>query len=263
MENIVYIKIGTENKIVELEEGFFRIICMYVKNPMEQAHWWERYKYYNELKKVVNQLVLLVSTGQLKKVILETVFSKRLEEQIKFRKLFLFLEEYHAPGNLSEEILGLFIMRGYRNNKWDCLEELIVELPQEEFISRDLEEALSEWIHLLSPTLNYLTIISDSGEQYEDLEQQLYEETGLMLQSVKDKKQLEVWGKNKKQHKGSKSLWLDLNVTKVNYRAVPRNCIYFDANNQKEKARTLGIKRPDVSYMSVMKFLDTIVDNIV
>lgn len=110
---------------------------------------------------------------------------------------------------------------------------------------------------LLAPyfsRINHVNLITDEPQSYEDFTEYLYEEYGIPTACAR---RLEKsWGR------AGKTVILDARRDyKIPWTAIPEGACYVDFWSVEEKRLYLAKMRRDVRYMSVVKFLDTLVKN--
>ncbi len=160
-------------------------------------------------------------------------------------------------GRLPPEILLQKIL-----SQAPCLEYLIFighggncregELGEEAF--REERQML---FRLLAPYLarvNHFTLVSDQPEGYEEFADYIYEEYGIPT----------AYAQGIGQQFGKKGKTVVLDMRKegaVTCQGIPPRAVYVDFWSNEEKRKALEEERGDVRYLSVVKFLDTLVKN--
>ena len=109
---------------------------------------------------------------------------------------------------------------------------------------------------LLSPYLariNHFTLVTDRPEGYEEFTDYIYDEYGIPTAAVAKME----WPLGK----DGRTVILDMGKgKKAAFEAIPHRAFYMDFWSEDEK-RELAEKRGDIIYISVAKFLDTLVKN--
>lgn len=102
--------------------------------------------------------------------------------------------------------------------------------------------------------INHVNLVTDEPEVYEELAEYMYEEFGIPTAYMG---RLE-----KRMGREGKTVILDAREDyKIPWTAIPEGACYVDFWSVDEKRIFLGRMRRDVRYMSVVKFLDTLVKN--
>ena len=123
------------------------------------------------------------------------------------------------------------------------------------------EEAFREerqiLFRLLEPYLarvNHFTLVTDRPEGYEEFTDYIYEEYGIPSAFMRKMEQ--------RSGKDGKTVVLDTRrEVCIPYPEIPRRAVYMDFWSVEDKRRQLEKMRGDVRYLSVVKFLDTLVKN--
>ncbi len=230
-------------------------------------------------------------TEQVVSLILESVKQQEAQRKMKISGLIIFDEEAHLEKNSAhrkndDKTSGI---------EMDLVDDLLDNIPTVDAI-HDFEQSLhddrkpdqvSHYVYQLKENLNKLVIVSKDPDQYEELLEEIYMETGLIGTVVEELREVQrpnppenleriqsetVCNElNKAQnventHQSSRRcgrnqgicVILDLcGKLKWKYRTLPSNGIYIDVYSQKEMERAVAIKRPDITYVSVAKFLDS------
>lgn len=250
MNRLIFISIDKENCIKEVKWRELYICGVKLKKQEPPRHIWEKWKQAREKNRMA---------AEIKKIMKEEPFTEvyaRTEHRGQTQELLgeygpRFLEKEEQAGLLMEYVLGKI--------KLGELEEVVLD-------DGGLGGAVcgEDWMNGLWESLNYFTVITKNPEDYEELGRHIYEETGLMLQFVREAGRLAGQMANRRYRGKGKSLWIDLgDGTDAAYRSIPGNCHYIDMAGSREKERYLAVKRPDVSYYSFVKFLDTILSSTV
>ncbi len=143
-----------------------------------------------------------------------------------------------------------------------CLEYLVyigsgTEHREGAFGEEDFREERQMLYRLFQPYLarvNHFTVVTDRPEGYEEFTEYLYEEYGIPASNVR--KMDNQFGKAGRTviidgRKGYEPPW----------QIIPQRASYVDLWSMNEKRRQAEKKRGDVKYISVVKFLDTLVKN--
>lgn len=121
----------------------------------------------------------------------------------------------------------------------------------------DLWEEKQRIRELLAPyfsRINHVNLVTDAAQAYEDFAEYIYEEYGIPTACGR---RLE-----KRLGREGKTVILDGRRNyKIPWGAIPEGACYVDFWSVEEKGLLLGKMRRDVRYMSVVKFLDTLVKN--
>ncbi len=123
------------------------------------------------------------------------------------------------------------------------------------------EEAFREeremLFRLLDPYLtrvNHFTLVTDCPEGYEEFADYIYEEYGIPTAAAKEMCQ--------QSGKRGKTVVLDARKEGgAPCQALPQRAVYVDFWSSGKKRKALEAERGDVRYLSVVKFLDTLVKN--
>lgn len=250
MKRIMYFSMGKENRITEAEWKDVHIAGVRLQKQETELPLLEKIKRRYGRKKMLAVIRKLLSEESY----MGTYVKPGQEEET---------ETYlggTAPDMLNtleqRELLMAYL---WDREKVHYLEEVILDTQEDgESVQNQ------EWFAGIWKNLNYFTVITENPEAFEGLEKLIYEDTGLMLQYAKEVRKLEPQLANRRYHRSRKCLWLDFGARPLGaYRCMPQNCIYVDGNSSVEKERYLSVKRPDVSYFSFMKFLDTILSGTV
>ncbi len=134
-----------------------------------------------------------------------------------------------------------------KEEKWD----------EGSFRGAELWEEKQRMRELLTPyfsRINHVNLVTDEPQAYEDFAEYMYEEYGIPTACAR---RLEKrWGRE------GKTVILDgRRDYKIPWMAIPEGACYVDFWSMEEKCLFLGKMRRDVRYMSVVKFLDTLVKN--
>lgn len=127
----------------------------------------------------------------------------------------------------------------------------------EYFRGAELWEEKQRMKELLEPyfsRMNHVNLVTDEPQAYEDFIEYIYEEYGIPTACAH---RLEKrWGRE------GKTVILDgRRDYKIPWTEIPEGACYVDFWSVEEKRTYLGKMRRDVRYMSVVKFLDTLVKN--
>lgn len=121
----------------------------------------------------------------------------------------------------------------------------------------ELYEEKQRLRELLAPyfsRINHANLVTDEPYAYHDFAEYMYEEYGIPTACAS---RLE-----KRQGREGKTVILDgRRDYKIPWTAIPEGACYVDFWSVEEKSLFLGKMRRDVRYMSVVKFLDTVVKN--
>lgn len=250
MKRIMYFSMGKENRITEAEWKDVHIVGVRLQKQETQIPLWERIKRRYGRKKMLADIRKLLGeepyTG---------IFVKPGQEKETETYLGSIMPDTLNPLEQRELLMAYL----WDKEKVHYLEEVILDtLEDGESVQNQ------EWFAGIWNNLNYFTVITENPEAFEGLEKLIYEDTGLMLQYAEDVRRLEPQLANRRYHRSRKCLWLDFSGKPLGaYRCMPRNCIFVDGNSSVEKERYLSVKRPDISYFSFMKLLDTILSGTV
>lgn len=250
MKRIMYFSMGKENRITEAEWKDVHIAGVRLQKQETELPLWEKIKRRYARKKMLADIRKLLSEESY----MGTYVKPGQEEETQ---TYLGGTAPDMLNTLEQRELLMAYLRD--REKVHYLEEVILDTQEDgESVQNQ------EWFAGIWKNLNYFTVITENPEAFEGLEKLIYEDTGLMLQYAKEVRKLEPQLANRRYHRSRKCLWLDFGARPLGaYRCMPRNCIYVDGNSSVEKERYLSVKRPDVSYFSFMKFLDTILSGTV
>lgn len=140
----------------------------------------------------------------------------------------------------------------YRNNYWE--EDLTEENEMEKSDMEEEWKELDRLLHRYLPRINHFTMVTDRIAGYADFTEHIYDEYGIPAAYMQ---QLE-----KRCGREGRTVILDgrRNYT-IPYSVIPTGAVYVDFWSVEQKRKTLEKMRRDISYMSVVKFLDTIAKN--
>lgn len=179
-------------------------------------------------------------------------------------------EDYYLQPELArkldipEKLPPQCLMRGLFR-QIPCLEYLFYigdraaenESEEGRFRGAELWEEKQRMRELLAPyfsRINHVNLVTDEPQAYEELVEYMYEEYGIPTASLS---RLE-----KRLGREGKTVILDGRRNyKIPWTAIPEGACYVDFWSVEEKCLFLAKMRRDVRYMSVVKFLDTLVKN--
>lgn len=118
---------------------------------------------------------------------------------------------------------------------------------------------------LLCRNINKMTIVSKNPEYYEAYLEEILYETGLIVECVENLTSTAYLIESKshtvhdydKRHGNGRNLILHLGEEKIPIRMLPLESIFLDIGFGSKYEREIQIKRPDITYYSMAKFLDT------
>lgn len=140
----------------------------------------------------------------------------------------------------------------YRNNYWE--EDLTEENAMEKSDMEEEQNMLCRLLHKYLPRINHFTVVTDRIAGYADFTEHIYDEYGIPAAYMQ---QLE-----KRCGRDGRTVILDGRRNyAIPYSVIPTGAVYVDFWSVEQKRKTLEKMRRDISYMSVVKFLDTIAKN--
>lgn len=126
-----------------------------------------------------------------------------------------------------------------------------------------------ELLPFICQNLNKLSIITDSPFDYEEILEQIFDDTGLIADCsesfVGDTREMEESQEEKPYYKRQKYLAERTLIVFADYKEkLPvhlfcKNSTFFHITFDKKTEREITVKRPDIQYFSISNFLDTIV----
>ena len=126
-----------------------------------------------------------------------------------------------------------------------------------------------ELLPFFCQNLNKLSIITDSPFDYEEVLEQIFDDTGLIADCsesfVGDTREMEESQEEKPYYKRQKYLAERTMILFADYKEkLPvhlfcKNSTFFHTTFDKKTEREITVKRPDIQYFSISNFLDTIV----
>lgn len=153
------------------------------------------------------------------------------------------IEEKFPPEILLEKVLAGVPC-------WECL----FYIGSRENTDQEEPYMLRRLLERYLPRINHFTLITDRIMDYEDFTQDIYDEYGIPTAYME---RLE-----KRCSRAGRTVILDGRRSHtIPCSIVPSEAVYVDLWSVEQKKKTLEKMRRDVSYMSVVKFLDTIVKN--
>lgn len=118
----------------------------------------------------------------------------------------------------------------------------------------DETKMLAQLLQSYLARINHFTMITDTIEGYEEFAENIYEEYGIPTACMERME--------KRCGKEGRTVILDgRRDYRIPYPVIPSGAVYVDFWSVEEKRLTLEKMRRDVRYVSVVKFLDTIVKN--
>lgn len=140
----------------------------------------------------------------------------------------------------------------YRNNYWE--EDLTEENAMDKSDMEEEQNMLCRLLHKYLPRINHFTVVTDRIAGYADFTEHIYDEYGIPAAYMQ---QLE-----KRCGRDGRTVILDGRRNyAIPYSVIPTGAVYVDFWSVEQKRKTLEKMRRDISYMSVVKFLDTIAKN--
>lgn len=113
------------------------------------------------------------------------------------------------------------------------------------------QEMLWELLEPYFPRINHVNVISDKVWEYEEFGEYIYNEYGIPMAGASK------LGKNL--GRDGRTVILDgKREYKIPWSAIPKDAVYVDLWSMREKRELLAKFRRDIKYLSVVKFLDTI-----
>ena len=126
-----------------------------------------------------------------------------------------------------------------------------------------------ELLPFICQNMNKLSIITESPFEYEEILNQIFNDTGLIADCsesfVDDTREMEESQEEKPYYKRQKYLAERTIVLFADYKEkIPihsfyKNSTFFHITFDKKTEREITVKRPDIQYFSISNFLDTIV----
>ncbi|MBR6770295.1 MAG: hypothetical protein IKM28_03510 [Lachnospiraceae bacterium] len=153
------------------------------------------------------------------------------------------------------------LMLDERLPSFGLLQRLLRQITRwEHLIYIGVEEEWDEDIRLLDliqeylPQINEVTLVTGRPQAYQELAEEIYEAYGIPTATVL---RLE-----KSLGKANSTVILDgRKEYRIPYPVLPERAIYVDLWSEEKKREILAKMRRDITYMSIVKFLDTLVKN--
>ena len=162
--------------------------------------------------------------------------------------------------HMSVEEEGRFLLAAFHHLpvKMNKLEELIV-------FDNKRTDLVKEILPYCRQSLNRLTVITEYPEEYEEIFEEIYRDSGLIAECMqKYDSENSVCTPSKSNRNSTKKVTPVFilhvgNSHKIPIRQLPGHAVFFDMDLTKKTEREIFVKRPDIPYYGTANFLDTIV----
>lgn len=249
-EKISRMQTGPENGTENIRMLYFRLM----KGESAKKHRWSR----------ISLPLSEIGMGEAGKLLCCTVpeyyvgerawGEERLTESLNGLLHGTACEEYY----LQPELAGMIGIREPLFPPSLLLAVLLRQVPCMEYVCcigwEGEQELLRELLEPYFPRINHVGVVSGSPQAYGEFGEYIYGEYGIpMACTVR---------LDKSAGRDGKTVILDIKRDyRIPWSACPAGAVYVDFWSVEEKEKLLGKFRRDVKYLSVVKFLDTIVKN--